>query len=173
VSLLASIGTCSVASWIESLWIHACSTRDSLHKTLLNSLNKSEGSQRASRGGESFVVRVNSYRSILNAYNAGREAEIFLSSLNRSEGSQRVLCEVRVLSSALTTIVASLTRTTPLKRPFRFILVFADDTHAHHQLLNTGYHEKVWIHYLTGLPSAGPRITCLWWALPLNLICWL
>jgi hypothetical protein len=43
--------------------------------------------------------------------------------------------EVRVLSSALTVIVASLTRTTPVKRPFRFILVFADDTHAHHQLL--------------------------------------
>jgi hypothetical protein len=35
--------------------------------------------------------------------------------------------EVRVLSSALTAIVSSLTRTTPVERPFRFILVFADD----------------------------------------------
>jgi hypothetical protein len=51
--------------------------------------------------------------------------------------------EVRVLLSALTVIVASLTRTTPVERPFRFILVFADDTHAYRQLLNTGYHEKV------------------------------
>jgi len=51
--------------------------------------------------------------------------------------------EVRVLSSALTAIVASLTRPTPVERPFGFILVFADDTHAHRQLLNTGYHEKV------------------------------
>jgi hypothetical protein len=53
--------------------------------------------------------------------------------------------EVRVLSSALTltVIVAFLTRPTSVKRLFRFILVFADDTHAHRQLLNTGYHEKV------------------------------
>jgi hypothetical protein len=51
--------------------------------------------------------------------------------------------EVKVLLSALTVIVAFLTRTTPVKRSFRFILVFADDTHAYHQLLNTGYHEKV------------------------------
>jgi len=51
--------------------------------------------------------------------------------------------EVRVLSPALTVIVASLTRTTPVERPFGFILVFADDTHAHRRLLNTGYHEKV------------------------------
>jgi hypothetical protein len=66
----------------------ARSTRDLLHKTLLNSLNRSEGSQRASRGDESLIIRVNSYRSILNAYNAGREAETFLSSLDsRSEGS--------------------------------------------------------------------------------------
>jgi hypothetical protein len=52
---------------------------------------------------------------------------------------------VRVLSSALTltAIVASLTRTTPVERSFGFILVFADDTHAHRQLLDTGYHEKV------------------------------
>jgi hypothetical protein len=42
----------------------------------------------------------------------------------------------------LTAIVASLTRPTPIERPFRFILVFADDAHAHRQLLNTGYHEK-------------------------------
>jgi hypothetical protein len=49
--------------------------RDSLHETFLSSLNRYEGSQRASRGGESLVVRVNGYRSILNAYNAGREAE--------------------------------------------------------------------------------------------------
>jgi hypothetical protein len=67
--------------------------RDSLHKTFLSSLNRSEGSQRASRGGESLVIRVNinGYCSILDAYNAGKETETFLSSLNRSEGFQRVL----------------------------------------------------------------------------------
>jgi hypothetical protein len=64
----------------------ARSTRDSLHKTLLNSLNRSKGSQRAPRGGESLIIHVNGYRSILNAYNAGKKAEIFLSSLNRSKG---------------------------------------------------------------------------------------
>jgi hypothetical protein len=66
--------------------------RDSLHKTLSSS-DKSEGSQRALCGGESLVVRVNvnGYRSILNAYDAGKKAETFLSSLNRSEGSQRAL----------------------------------------------------------------------------------
>jgi hypothetical protein len=51
--------------------------------------------------------------------------------------------EVRVLLSALIVIIVFLTRITPVKRPFRFILVFADNTHAYHQLLNTGYHEKV------------------------------
>jgi hypothetical protein len=68
--------------------------RDSLHETLLSSLDRSEGSQRAPRGGESLVVRVNvnGYRSILDAYDAGREAKTFLSSLDRSEGSQRALC---------------------------------------------------------------------------------
>jgi hypothetical protein len=68
--------------------------RDSLHETFLSSLDRSEGSQRAPRGGESLVVRVdvNGYRSILNASDAGREAETFLGSLNRSEGSQRALC---------------------------------------------------------------------------------
>jgi hypothetical protein len=66
--------------------------RDSLHKTLLNSLNRSEGSQRALCGGESLIVRVNGYCSILDAYDAGREAKTLLSSLNRSEGSQRALC---------------------------------------------------------------------------------
>jgi hypothetical protein len=60
---------------------------------------RSEGSQRASRGGESLVVRVNG-------------------------------------------IITFLTRTTLVKRPFKFILVFTDDTHAYRQLLNTGYHEK-------------------------------
>jgi hypothetical protein len=65
--------------------------RDSLHKTLLSSLNRSKGSQRALCGGESLVVRVNGCRSILNAYDAGREAKTLLSSLNRSEGSQRAL----------------------------------------------------------------------------------
>jgi hypothetical protein len=48
--------------------------RDSLHETLLSSLNRSEGSQRAPCGGESLIVRVNGYRSILDAYNVGREA---------------------------------------------------------------------------------------------------
>jgi hypothetical protein len=38
--------------------------------------------------------------------------------------------EVSVLSPALTAVVASLTRPTPVERPFEFILVFADDTHA-------------------------------------------
>jgi hypothetical protein len=64
----------------------ARSTRDSLHKTFLSSLNKSEGSQRASRGSESLIIRVNGYRSIFNAYDAGKKAETFLSSLNKSEG---------------------------------------------------------------------------------------
>jgi hypothetical protein len=69
--------------------------RDSLHETFLNSLNKSEGSQRASRGGESLVVRVNvnGYRSILNTSDAGIEAETLFNSLNRSKGFQRALCE--------------------------------------------------------------------------------
>jgi hypothetical protein len=48
--------------------------------------------------------------------------------------------EVRVLLSALTVIIVSLTRMPPGKRPFRFILVFANNAS---QLLNTGYHEKV------------------------------
>jgi hypothetical protein len=65
---------------------------DSLHETLLSSLNKSEGSQRALCGGESLIVRVDGCRNILDVYNAGREAETFLSSLNRSKGSQRALC---------------------------------------------------------------------------------
>jgi hypothetical protein len=64
----------------------------SLRKTLLSSLNRSEGSQRALYKGESLVVRVkNNYRSILNAYDAGKEAKTLLSSLNKSEGSQRAL----------------------------------------------------------------------------------
>jgi hypothetical protein len=46
----------------------------------------------ALRGGESLVVRVNGYRSILNAYDTGKEAETFFSSLNKSEGTQRALC---------------------------------------------------------------------------------
>jgi hypothetical protein len=50
----------------------------------------SKGSQRAPREGKSLVVRVNGYRNIFNASDAGKEAETFLSSLNRSKGSQRV-----------------------------------------------------------------------------------
>jgi hypothetical protein len=46
----------------------------SLRKTLLSSSDRSEGSQRAPRGGESLVVLVDGYRSILDAYDAGREA---------------------------------------------------------------------------------------------------
>jgi hypothetical protein len=42
-------------------------------ESLLNSLNRSEGSQRALYKGESLIARVNGYRSILNAYDAGRE----------------------------------------------------------------------------------------------------
>jgi hypothetical protein len=68
---------------------HACSTRDSPHKTLLNSSDRSEGSQRASRWGESLIAHVDGHRSVLNAYDTGREAETLLSSLNKSEGSQR------------------------------------------------------------------------------------
>jgi hypothetical protein len=49
--------------------------RDSLHETFLSSLNRSKGSQRAPRGGESLVVRVDGYRNILDAYDAGKEAE--------------------------------------------------------------------------------------------------
>jgi hypothetical protein len=67
-------------------------TRDSLHKTLLSSLDRSKGSQRAPRKDESLVVRVNGCRSILNVSNAGREAETFFSSLNRPKGFQRALC---------------------------------------------------------------------------------
>jgi hypothetical protein len=48
--------------------------RDLLHKTLLSSLNKSKGFQRALCGGESLIVRVNGYCNILNAYDAGKEA---------------------------------------------------------------------------------------------------
>jgi hypothetical protein len=48
--------------------------RDSLHETLFSSLNRSKGSQRALCGGESLIVRVDGYRSILDAYDAGREA---------------------------------------------------------------------------------------------------
>jgi hypothetical protein len=68
--------------------------RDSLHETFLSSLDRSKGSQRAPCGGESLVVRVdvNGYRSILDAYNAGKEAETLLSPLDRSEGSQRASC---------------------------------------------------------------------------------
>ena len=36
-----------------------------------------------------------------------------------------------------------LTRPTPLDRPFGFTLVFANNAHAHRQLLHTGSHEKV------------------------------
>jgi hypothetical protein len=48
----------------------------SLRETLLSSSDRSEGSQRALCGGESLVVRVDGYRSILDAYDAGREAEL-------------------------------------------------------------------------------------------------
>jgi hypothetical protein len=65
--------------------------RDSLHETFLSSSDRSEGSQRVSRGDKSLVVRVNGYYSILNASDAGKKAETFLNSLNKSEGSQRVL----------------------------------------------------------------------------------
>jgi hypothetical protein len=47
----------------------------SLRKTLLSSSDRSEGFQRASREGKSLIVRVNGYRSILNAYDVGREAD--------------------------------------------------------------------------------------------------
>ena len=53
------------------------------------------------------------------------------------------VASVDLCALLLTAIVASLTRTTPVERPFGFVLVFADDAHAHRQLLNTGYHEEV------------------------------
>jgi hypothetical protein len=49
--------------------------RDLLYETLFNSLNRSEGFQRTLYKIESLIVRVNDYRSILNAYDAGRETE--------------------------------------------------------------------------------------------------
>jgi hypothetical protein len=69
--------------------------RDSLHKTFLSSSNRAEGSQRAPREGESLIVRVDvdGCRSILDASNAGREAETLLNSLDKSEGSQRASYE--------------------------------------------------------------------------------
>jgi hypothetical protein len=98
--------------------------RDSLHETLLNSSDRSEGSQRAPRGGESLVVRVDvdGYRSILDAYDAGREAEterprLFLTLQIDLKVPSGHHVKVRVLSSALTAVVASLTRTTPVERP--------------------------------------------------------
>jgi hypothetical protein len=48
---------------------------NSLRETFLNSSDRSEGFQRALRRGKSLVVRVDGYRSILNAYDAGREAD--------------------------------------------------------------------------------------------------
>jgi hypothetical protein len=48
--------------------------RDSLYKTFLSSLNRSKGSQRASCEGESLIIRVDGCYSILNVYNAGKEA---------------------------------------------------------------------------------------------------
>jgi len=57
--------------------------------------------------------------------------------------SKEEIVSVDFCALLLTAIVASLTRTTPVERPFGFILVFADDAYAHRQLLNTGYHEKV------------------------------
>jgi hypothetical protein len=59
---------------------------------LFLTLQTAECSQRAPRGGESLIIRVDGYRSILNAYDVSREAETFFSSLNRSEGFQRALC---------------------------------------------------------------------------------
>jgi uncharacterized protein YktA (UPF0223 family) len=64
---------------------------DSLRETLLNSSDRSEGSQRASRGGESLVAYINGYRSVLNAYDTGKEAETFLNSLNRFKSLQWAL----------------------------------------------------------------------------------
>jgi hypothetical protein len=67
--------------------------RDSLYKTFLSSLNRSEGFRRALRGNKSLIVRVNvnGYRSIFNASDAGKETETFFNSLNKSEGFQRAL----------------------------------------------------------------------------------
>jgi hypothetical protein len=47
--------------------------RDLLHKIFFSSLNRSEGFQRALCKSESFIVRVNDYRNILDAYDAGRK----------------------------------------------------------------------------------------------------
>jgi hypothetical protein len=59
-----------------------------------------------------------------------------------ANGSGEVVTTVAVALLHLD-IVASSTRTTPVERPFGFILVFTSDAHAHRQLLHTGYHEKV------------------------------
>jgi hypothetical protein len=95
VSLLASIDTYSVASWIEGLWI-----------TRVPPLPPPPPSRRAIHHMRLFLA--------LQTF------------LKVPSGHHMV---VRVLLSALTAIVASLTRITLVKRPFRFILVFADDCH--------------------------------------------
>jgi hypothetical protein len=53
--------------------------RDRETETLLSSSDRSEGSQRALCGGESLIVRVDGHRSILDAYDAGREGHLDLS----------------------------------------------------------------------------------------------
>jgi hypothetical protein len=68
-----------------------------------------------------------------------------------SISSKEEIASIDFCALLLTAIVVFLTRSTPVERLFRFILVFADDTHAYRQLLNTGYHEKVRIYYSIGL----------------------
>jgi hypothetical protein len=97
-----------------------CYTRDSLRETLLSSLDRSKGSQRAPYGGESLVVHVDGYHSILNAYDASREADSYHSILNAYNAGRE----------AIWIYLGFLPATT---RAYR----------AHRQLLDTGYREKV------------------------------
>jgi hypothetical protein len=60
-----------------------------------------------------------------------------------SISSKEVIASINFYALLLMAIVVFLTRSTPVERPFRFILVFVDDMYAHRQLLNTGYHEKM------------------------------
>jgi hypothetical protein len=54
-------------------------------------IDRSEGSQRAPCGGESLVVRVDDYRSILDVYDAGREADSYRSILNAYDAGREAI----------------------------------------------------------------------------------
>ena len=54
---------------------------------------------------------------------------------NDSSGPGEVVVAVAVCTPPLVALQRSTTRAVPLKRPFRFILIFAGDAQAHRQLL--------------------------------------